>query len=139
MRFSIALSMVPALALAACTMEEGAPDVDEAENYTQPVEGADRTEPVTVPPPGDAPSTSGSPSVARAAGDAADDCGASKVQSFIGQEATVPVRTEVARIASPSYDRWIYPDTIVTQDRDMARLNVTMEKGTDVIVSLECG
>jgi hypothetical protein len=35
--------------------------------------------------------------------------------------------------------RWLYPDSVVTQDYRPDRLNVTMDKGTAVIRSARCG
>ena len=69
----------------------------------------------------------------------ADPCGAERVAPWIGREATVPVRREVVAAADPGSDRWIYPDSVVTQDRRMGRLNVLMEKESDIIVSAQCG
>ena len=92
--------------------------------------------PGAMPVPG-----SSATDVATTAGDdpEADLCGASKVQSFVGRESTVPVRSEVVQTAGPASDRWIYPDSVVTMDLRMDRLTVTMERGTDRIVSIECG
>ena len=69
----------------------------------------------------------------------ADPCGADRVAPWIGREATVPVRLEVVAAADPGADRWIYPDSMVTQDHRADRLNVMMEKETDIIVSARCG
>ena len=75
-----------------------------------------------------------------AATPAADDaCGAAKVQAYVGKEATVPVRSEVARVSGARSDRWIYPDSMVTQDFRPDRLNVVMDKSTNTIVSARCG
>lgn len=68
-----------------------------------------------------------------------DACGASKVASYIGKEATVPVRSAVAREAGSSADRWLYPDSMVTEDYSPTRLNVMLDKPTDRIVSMHCG
>lgn len=127
-----------ALPLSACTDEPTGPEVSENEAAGTEAQGSGPTD--TAANPSTQPGLSAAERPEPTAGsDMPDDCGASKVQSFIGQEATVPVRTEVARIAGPSSDRWIYPDTIVTQDFDQSRLKVTMEKDTDVIVSIKCG
>lgn len=75
----------------------------------------------------------------QAEADANDACGASKVEPWIGKEATVPVRIEVAQAAGAGTDRWIYPDSVVTQDFRPDRLNVIMEQGTDKILSARCG
>lgn len=69
----------------------------------------------------------------------ADACGASRVAPWIGQEATVPVRIAAAQAAGAASDRWIYPDSVVIQDKRMDRLNVLMEKDTNVIVRAYCG
>ena len=137
MRIMIAICMA-ALPLAACTEEPTGPEVSENAVAGSETQGSGPTETASNPPtePGLAAAETPAPT---AGSDMPDDCGASKVQSFIGRESTVPVRAEVARTAQPSSDRWIYPDTIVTQDFDPSRLNVTMEKGTDVIVSIRCG
>ena len=68
-----------------------------------------------------------------------DACGASKVRSYIGKEATTPVRIAVARQAGSSTDRWIYPDSMVTEDFSATRLNVMLNKATNRIVSMRCG
>lgn len=86
--------------------------------------------------------TSDDPSQAdrmQADADAADACGASKVAPWIGKESTVPVRSAVAKASGAASDRWIYPDSVVTQDFRPDRLNVVMEHGTDKIVSAHCG
>ena len=75
----------------------------------------------------------------QAEADARDECGASKVAPWIGKDSTVLVRSAVAKAAGAASDRWIYPDSVVTQDFRPNRLNVVMEKGTDRIVSAHCG
>lgn len=75
----------------------------------------------------------------QAEADADDACGASKVAPWIGQRATVPVRTAAAEAAGAASDRWIYPDSVVTQDFQPDRLNVIMENGSDKILSARCG
>lgn len=75
----------------------------------------------------------------QAEAEADDACGASKVAPWIGKEATVPVRIEVAKASAAADDRWIYPDSVVTQDFSPDRLNVVMEKGTERILSARCG
>ena len=96
------------------------------------------TEPVTVIEPNGEPQMP-EDETAAPPDELADACGASKVAPWIGQESTVPVRRAVAEAAGAESDRWIYPDSIVTSDRRMDRLNVMMERGTDRIVRAYCG
>lgn len=131
--FSLNLLALPALALAACSQEAG--DGPSGQSSATPAVDA---QPATVPPASIGEPQAGAISTAAAA-TTDDPCGASKVAPYIGREATVPVRTEVARISGAKSDRWIYPDSIVTQDLRMDRLNVIMEKGTDRIVEARCG
>lgn len=130
-RFARLGLLLPALALAACA-QQPAEDPAATAAATTPSPG----EPATVPPAAvGEPQASASP-----ASDLDDDpCGAAKVAPWIGKEATVPVRSEVARAAGAASDRWIYPDSVVTQDLRMDRLNVVMEKGTNRIVEARCG
>lgn len=130
--FSLNFLALPALALAACSQE-----ADDGPDNRPSATPASDAPPTTAPP-----ATVGEPQAGEAttAATASDDpCGASKVAPYIGREATVPVRSEVARISGAKSDRWIYPDSIVTQDLRMDRLNVIMEKGTDRIVEARCG
>ena len=131
-RFALAAPFL--FVMAACTA--GPDDADETAGTEMPATVPADPQPGTVAP-GAMPVPDGEP--AATADPEEDMCGASKVQSYIGQEATVPVRTEVARIAGSASDRWIYPDSIVTQDLRMDRLNVVMERGTDKIISIKCG
>lgn len=120
------------LVIAACTAGE-APDEASPETAT----AAEPEMPAVVAAPqGAEPSPSPSP------GEVAEDedaCGASKVAPYIGREATVPVRSEVMRVSGAEDDRWIYPDSVVTMDFNARRLNVIMEKDTDIIQSARCG
>ena len=128
-----------ALLLAACTAgESDMPDDSAAEPGAADSARATPTEPVTVVEPNGEPQMSEDETAARP-DELADACGASKVAPWIGQESTVPVRRAVAEAAGAESDRWIYPDSIVTQDRRMDRLNVVMERGTDRIVRAYCG
>ena len=68
-----------------------------------------------------------------------DACGASKAEPWIGKKATPAVRAEVEKATEAKSIRWLYPDSIVTQDYRPDRLNVTMDKGTDVIRKVRCG
>lgn len=130
-RFARLGLLLPALALAACA-QQPADDPAATVAAATPAPG----EPATVPP-----ASVGEPqaSASSAAAMRDDPCGAAKVAPWIGKEATVPVRREVARAAGAATDRWIYPDSVVTQDLRMDRLNVVMEKGTDKIVEARCG
>ena len=70
----------------------------------------------------------------------ADDlCNSAKVAPYFGRAATPAVRAEIARKTGAKTIRWLYPDSIVTMDYSPARLNVTMDKGTDAIRSARCG
>lgn len=66
-------------------------------------------------------------------------CGSDKVQRWIGQKATDDVRDAVARASGAATMRWLYPDSIVTEDFSPERLNVMMDPKSDVIVSARCG
>lgn len=68
-----------------------------------------------------------------------DACGASKAEPWIGKKATAAVRAEVEKVTGAQSVRWIYPDSVVTQDYRSDRLNVVMDKGTDMIRRLRCG
>lgn len=116
-----------ALLAAACT-----PQADEGE---PPVE----TTATAAPTVTSTPEESSQAEQMQADTDADDACGAGKVTPWIGRESTVPVRSAVAKAAGAASDRWIYPDSVVTQDFRPDRLNVVMEKGSDKIVSAHCG
>lgn len=66
-------------------------------------------------------------------------CNADKVQPWIGKAATPAVRAAVQKATGAERIRWLYPDSVVTMDYNPARLNVTMDKRTDVIRSAKCG
>ena len=66
-------------------------------------------------------------------------CNADKVEPWIGKKATQAVRAQVAEATGAKTIRWLYPDSVVTQDYRSDRLNVRMDKGTDVIRSASCG
>lgn len=68
-----------------------------------------------------------------------DQCNAGKVAAWYGKAATPAVRAEIARATGARTIRWLYPDSVVTMDFSPTRLNVTMDKGTDVIRSARCG
>lgn len=69
----------------------------------------------------------------------ANACNPDKVGPWIGKKATAAVRAEVEKATGAKRTRWLYPDSIVTMDYREDRLNVTMDKGTDVIRSAKCG
>lgn len=66
-------------------------------------------------------------------------CNGDKVKAWFGKKATGAVRAQVATATGAKSIRWLYPDSIVTQDYRADRLNVRMDKGTDVIRSASCG
>ena len=66
-------------------------------------------------------------------------CHAERVNPWIGHVATPQYRADIAKATGAETIRWLYPDSVVTMDYNPARLNVTMEKGTDVIRSAKCG
>ncbi len=69
----------------------------------------------------------------------ANACNGDKVKPWFGKKATASVRAEIATATGAKSIRWLYPDSIVTQDYRADRLNVRMDKGTDVIRSASCG
>lgn len=66
-------------------------------------------------------------------------CNADKVKPWIGKKATAAVKADIAKATGAERIRWLYPDSIVTQDYRQDRLNVRLDKGTDVIRSANCG
>ncbi len=66
-------------------------------------------------------------------------CHAERVNPWIGHVATPDTRADIAKATGAETIRWIYPDSVVTMDYRSDRLNVTMDKGTDVIRSAKCG
>lgn len=70
---------------------------------------------------------------------AANACNADKVAPWVGKAATDAVRTEVLKATGARTARWLYPDSVMTMDYRQDRLNVVMDKGTDVIRSARCG
>jgi polyisoprenoid-binding protein YceI len=68
-----------------------------------------------------------------------DACGANAVAPWIGKTASEANRSAIAAAAGADRVRWLYPDSIVTQDHRPDRLNVRMEKGTDKITGASCG
>ena len=122
----VALS-APLLMLAACA-EPGEPDAE-----PEPIETA-------LPADAETPTATAAPPTLPGNEQEPDDpCGAQAVAPYIGQEATVPVRRAAAEAAGASTDRWIYPDSMVTQDHVATRLNVVMERDTEIILSASCG
>lgn len=118
-------------ALAACTPAESDNDAAPAETPGVRETAAPIASPAGAPPE--------AATRMQSEADAEDACGASKVGPWIGKEATVPVRSEVAEATGAETDRWIYPDSVVTMDFNPKRLNVVMEKETDRILSARCG
>ena len=68
-----------------------------------------------------------------------DACRSGKAQPWFGKKATPAVRAAVKAATGARVIRWLYPDSVVTMDYSPTRLNVTMDKGTDVIRSARCG
>lgn len=68
----------------------------------------------------------------------ADNCGASKVQSFIGQLADAPTRRTVASTSGAASVRWLEPGMMVTMDYRPDRLNAHLG-GNGKIGSFKCG
>lgn len=66
-------------------------------------------------------------------------CNADKAKAWFGKKATLEVRAAVQSATGAKSIRWLYPDSVVTMDYRADRLNVTMDKGTDVIRSARCG
>lgn len=124
------LASFAGLALAACS-EAG----DE-----MPVENGSETAPGTpgsatggdgvTPPPTPTPTETGDQS-------ATDECGASRVARFVGQEATPEVRAEVQAEVGHGRIRWVGPDTVVTMDFRPDRLNMALDR-EDVITGASC-
>lgn len=132
-RLTFAAAMLITPLMAACT--PAASDNDPVPSPSSNAGATATTEPIATP-------SDATPDMAtrmQAETDADDACGASKVEPWIGKEATVPVRIEVTKAAGAATDRWIYPDSVVTQDFRPDRLNVIMEKGTEKILSARCG
>ncbi|MCT2558072.1 I78 family peptidase inhibitor [Tsuneonella sp. YG55] len=73
------------------------------------------------------------------AADNGGSCHAERVNPWIGHVATPENRADIAKATGAETIRWLYPDSVVTMDYNPARLNVTMDKGTDVIRSAKCG
>jgi hypothetical protein len=70
---------------------------------------------------------------------AVNACNGDKVKAWYGQKATASVRAAIAAATGAKSIRWLYPDSVVTQDYREDRLNVRMDKGTDTIRSASCG
>ena len=66
-------------------------------------------------------------------------CHADRVSKWFGKKATSATRAEIAAATGAKSIRWLYPDSIVTQDYRADRLNVRMDKGTEVIRAANCG
>lgn len=137
-RLALAASLAAVSLLASCEPAASDNDPSPAPNAAgeTAISGVGRVAP---PDPSANAATGATAAPVQDDADTADACGASKVEPWIGKEATVPVRAEVAKAAGAASDRWIYPDSVVTQDFRPDRLNVVMEKGTDRIMSARCG
>lgn len=68
----------------------------------------------------------------------ADNCGANKVQQFVGQLADSPTRQKVTSTSGAATIRWIEPGMMVTQDYRPIRLNAYLG-GNGKIGSFNCG
>lgn len=132
-RLAFAATLLIAPAMTACT--PAASDNDPVPSPSANAGATATAEPIAAPA-GASPDTA---TRMQTEADADDACGASKIEPWIGKEATVPVRIEAAKAAGAETDRWIYPDSVVTQDFNPNRLNVIMEKGTERILSARCG
>ncbi|MXO74003.1 hypothetical protein GRI40_02055 [Altererythrobacter aerius] len=66
-------------------------------------------------------------------------CRADRAQPWFGKAATPEVRRAVEQATGAKAARWLYPDSVVTMDYREDRLNVIMDKGTDIIRSARCG
>lgn len=66
-------------------------------------------------------------------------CNADEVAPWIGKKATPATRAAVEKATGAKATRWLYPDSAMTMDYRADRLNVRIDKGTDVIRSASCG
>lgn len=134
-------AILPVFALAAC---QPASEPDSNASAAADVSG-DPDSPVSSSPMPDSGPANNPLAVppdmgADPAADADEDaCGTAKVTRYIGQEASVPVRSAVVRESGATSARWLYPDSMVTEDYSPQRLNVMLDKTTDRIVSMRCG
>jgi len=141
------------LSLAACgdaggpeASAEGDPVTAGASAAATPAEGAiSATDPDTpvsnTPTPAGEATRAATPAATRRLVDSnppGDDCGASRVATFVAQEATPAVRTQVAAKVGHNRIRWVGPDTAVTMDFSPERLNVTLDRN-DIITGGRCG
>lgn len=134
-----------ALALGACT-DSAAPEAEGG----SPAPAAASTAPATAgetsadsaAPAGDVPTDAATARPATAARDVesnppGDACGASKVASFVSQEATPAVRSRLKAEVGHDRIRWVGPDTVVTMDFRPDRLNVMLD-ANDIITGGKC-
>lgn len=66
-------------------------------------------------------------------------CNADKIAPWVGKAATEAVRAEILKATGARTARWLYPNSPVTMDYREDRLNVTMDRDTDIIRSARCG
>ncbi|ANY20597.1 Peptidase inhibitor I78 family protein [Tsuneonella dongtanensis] len=66
-------------------------------------------------------------------------CFAERVNPWIGHVATPQYRADIAKATGAETIRWLYPDSAMTMDYRPDRLNVKLDKNTDVIRSASCG
>lgn len=149
------LSLIAALPLAACGTAASTTSASSGENPSMPVATADTGKQANAA----APETAASDTPARATDrkeqtlPAADPlktespdtmletpakCGADKVQSYVGKDASDAVRASVQKESGAKTIRWITPDMMVTMDYSESRLNAHLS--TDgKIGSFKCG
>lgn len=139
------LAAAAALALAACS-DTGNPGGDEStpaagsatEETASPVPNATLTSPVKPGATATAAATAAPTTRSVDGNPQGDECGASQVAEFVGQEATPAVRARLAAQVGHGRIRWIGPDTVVTMDYSAARLNVDLDKA-NVVTGGRCG
>ena len=68
----------------------------------------------------------------------ADPCGTQAVSSYVGVNATAPVRAAIATALGHDRIRWIKPGTAVTQDYRPDRLNIILNDAGRVM-TMRCG
>lgn len=73
-----------------------------------------------------------------APGDAADGCGAAKVQSWVGKKDSPAARAAIAKESGAGSIRWLTPGMPVTMDYRLDRLNAKMD-ASGTYTGLDCG
>lgn len=66
-------------------------------------------------------------------------CNADAIAPWVGKAATAAVRADILKATGARTARWLYPNSPVTMDHREDRLNVTMDRDTDIIRSAKCG